>query len=137
MVKFVYDLVGYVALRHLHIILSLILTNPEIRKLLSHFSFIGRLRHVQSLSKPLPRPRSSGSRAYVRKVNHISIFHLLVTSINLVDCYHKPFFNPSMPPSLTALVAVATLAIRSTMVSIKPTSITCFYQSRTSSGPGV
>jgi hypothetical protein len=132
----VYNLVGYVALRHLHTILSLILTNSEGRKLLSHFSLIGCLRRVQSRRKPLPRSRSSSLHVYVRKVSRISLFHLLVTSINLVDQYRKSFFNPATSSSLTALVAVATPVINSKMSSIKPTSITCFHQSRTGSGPG-
>jgi hypothetical protein len=65
-----------------------------------HFSLIGRLRCVQSHRKPLPRSTadsSSSSRAYVRKVSRISPFHLLVTSINLVDCYRKSFFNSILP----------------------------------------
>jgi Family of unknown function (DUF5923) len=41
MVKIVYELVDS-TVRHLRTIQSLILTNSEVRKLLSHFSLIGR-----------------------------------------------------------------------------------------------
>ena len=61
-------------------------------------------------------------------------YYLLVTSINLVDCYRKSFFNPATSSSLTALVAVATPVISSTTTDIKPTSIACFPQSGTGSG---
>lgn len=54
----------------------------------------------KATEKPLPRSTadsSPSSRAYVQKVSRISPFHLLVTSINLVDCYRKSFFNSILP----------------------------------------
>lgn len=132
MVKFVYELVELCGTCGLYSLSS----SPTPR-----FGSFFRTSHSSAaISLPTARPkpprafsrsRSFSSHAYVRKV---SLFYLLVTSMNLVDWYRKSFFNPAMSSSLTAVVAVATPVVSSTTAGIKPTSMTCFHQSRTGSG---
>ena len=78
-VKIVYYLVGYVAVRQLCTIHSLILTNSEVRKPLSHFSLIGRdllARGASKAAESLRRDLQALARMHMFKRYVVYLFFI-------------------------------------------------------------